>query len=86
MHKSAIDMTGQRHGKLTILGPAERPQDAVSEGQYWDALCDCGREVVVLGWAVRSGGVHSCGCLRTLYSQCQKHGLKYDKERHHGQR
>lgn len=86
MNKTAIDMTGQRFGRLTILGPAERPQGVTNRCQYWQALCDCGKLVVVMGAHVRSGNTSSCGCLRTLYYQCQKHGIKYDKERHHGQR
>lgn len=51
----AIDINGQRFGRLTVLSHAG--------GGVWDCLCDCGRRVTKSGGAMRGGHVRSCGCL-----------------------
>lgn len=61
---SAVDMTGQRFGRLTVIKrvPLERP---LSNGQRsgWLCKCDCGRETVVQRKELLSGDTQSCGCL-----------------------
>lgn len=55
-----LDLTGQRYGRLTVLGLAG--QDKF--GQYqWRCRCDCGKETVVGRGSLRSGNAQSCGCL-----------------------
>lgn len=57
------DITGQRFGRLTIIGPAllDKPEaNGVTHG--WLAKCDCGKMVVVSRKSLLSG-VQSCGCL-----------------------
>lgn len=46
----------------------------------WLCLCDCGREHLVAGGNLRSGGTSSCGCKRgTLISEANsKHGQSGD--------
>lgn len=58
-----IDITGQRYGRLTVLGiTAQR-----SAGRRREVLCccrcDCGAEILVRSHSVRSGNTKSCGCL-----------------------
>lgn len=57
--RKKLDLTGQRYGKLTVLGPAE------NMGGYtaWLCRCGCGRETVVPTRHLRSGHTKSCGCL-----------------------
>ena len=61
---AAVDMSGQRFGRLTVLGPEEldRPR---TNGQRmgWKCRCDCGKEIIITRKELMSGKVHSCGCL-----------------------
>lgn len=53
-----LDLTGQRYGKLTVLGPAEN----IGNRTAWRCLCDCGQETVVKTYRLRNGHAKSCGC------------------------
>lgn len=61
---AAVDMSGQRFGRLTVLRPAalEKPR-ANGQRMGWLCRCDCGREIVTSRKELMSGRVHSCGCL-----------------------
>ena len=61
----AKDLTGQRFGWLTVIGPAE-PYIAASgrKRTRWLCRCDCGAEVTVSANALTSGMSSSCGCAR----------------------
>lgn len=56
----AIDLTGQRFGRLTVLERAE------NKGAYvcWKCRCDCGIEKIIAGYCLKSGKTQSCGCLQ----------------------
>lgn len=54
-----IDMTGKRFGKLTVLYHVEN--DRFNNAQ-WMCKCDCGKEKVIVGSALRKGIIVSCGC------------------------
>ncbi|KRK99674.1 hypothetical protein FD04_GL002450 [Secundilactobacillus odoratitofui DSM 19909 = JCM 15043] len=57
-----IDLTGQRFGRLLVM---ERAKTVAKNGNLcWLCHCDCGKHVVVEGYALRSGVTRSCGCLR----------------------
>ena len=61
-----IDLTGRRFGRLLVL---ERAGSYVCDygthsSPTWRCRCDCGRETVVLGLALRRGNTRSCGCLQ----------------------
>lgn len=66
---SAIDMTGQRFGRLTVI---ERAGNTTTPTMYgwgdvkatWRCKCDCGSECIVIGANLRRGLTRSCGCLR----------------------
>lgn len=52
-------MDGRRIGRLTVQGRAGLSDDGQA---LWECVCDCGRTVVVRGYALRRG-TRSCGCL-----------------------
>jgi len=58
---SVKDMTGLRFNHLTVI-------ERAGSNQYGDALwrcrCDCGKEVVAMGYAIRNGHTKSCGHLQ----------------------
>lgn len=57
---TAIDITGQKFGKLTVLSEAFRKKNV-----YWNCLCECGSATVVIGSNLRNGHTTSCGCNKT---------------------
>lgn len=58
-HRQIIDLTGQKFNRLLIIEFA----GVKNKVTYWKCRCDCGKEVIVAGWSVKSGGTKSCGCL-----------------------
>ena len=60
MARPLIDLTGQRFGRLTVIGLESTNG---SKGTKWNCLCDCGNIVVVKGGHLKDGGTKSCGCL-----------------------
>lgn len=54
------DMTNQRIGKLTVLGPEGKKSGKTA----WACLCDCGNKTVINGGSLRNKNpTQSCGCL-----------------------
>lgn len=56
-----IELTGQRFGRLTVLGRA--PGLPRWKGK-WQCRCDCGGEKVVWAPHMRTGRTSSCGCIK----------------------
>lgn len=56
----AVDLTGQKFGRLTILSRAENDRYG---NACWLCACDCGQTIVARGAHLRSGNTRSCGCL-----------------------
>lgn len=62
----AIDLTGQRYGRLTVIrrmGSYRNPQGRNTRA-VWLCRCDCGIEVAARSDHLRTGETKSCGCLR----------------------
>jgi len=59
--KTAIDITGNRYGKLTVIQRGNGSPGKV----YWVCVCDCGNTIVVSGNNLKTGNTKSCGCLKT---------------------
>ena len=60
----AIDLTGQRFGRLLVEGPEGHRRAAGGQRQLlWACRCDCGRAVTAKGASLRAGNTRSCGCL-----------------------
>lgn len=56
--ESFVDLTGQRFGKLIVLGISNKNE------YTWLCKCDCGGEKIVHGDNLKKGSTNSCGCLR----------------------
>lgn len=59
--KRAINMTGQRFGRLVVVSRA--PSDGAGRAR-WHCRCDCGAVVAYLRAVLMAGDAKSCGCLR----------------------
>ena len=59
LREERLDLTGDKYGKLTVLGRAPD----VGRQSAWRCRCGCGNEVVVRMCDLRSGHTKSCGCL-----------------------
>ena len=57
--RKAIDLTGQRFGRLTVLQREARPGAGHA---VWLCVCECGLACEVEGQALRRGAQVSCGC------------------------
>jgi hypothetical protein len=56
----AIDLTGQRFGKLIVLNLAST--STPSGERMWNCVCDCGNYKTVQRKHLRSGFTKTCGC------------------------
>ncbi len=67
----AIDLTGRRFGRLTVVERSE------NRGKYvaWKCLCDCGNEKIATAYSLIRGTTLSCGCLQ------KENTIKMNKER-----
>lgn len=60
---AAIDETGNKYGKLTVL-KRDYSKPKSQKNCYWLCKCDCGNTAIVIGTKLRNGETKSCGCLR----------------------
>ena len=67
-----IDLTGQKFGRLTVIGQGARKQNRI----MWHCICECGKSVDVLSNSLLTGNTKSCGCYqRQRAAEAQwKHG------------
>lgn len=56
----ALDLKGQRFGKLTVK---KRVGTSQHRKALWRCKCDCGKMTTVSSVDLRSGNTKSCGCL-----------------------
>ena len=64
MSKKAIDISGNRYGKLLVVCRAQKTDSAGSA--HWICRCDCGNMTVVARPNLIRGKTSSCGCSRAL--------------------
>lgn len=62
----AVDLTGQRFGKLHVLAPVGRDKRGTI---LWDCACDCGGAKLAAVGSLRAGTVQSCGCLHKEWAK-----------------
>ena len=55
-----VDITGQRFGKLVVVGKTENKGKLTA----WKCLCDCGNETTITTGHLKSGHTKSCGCIK----------------------
>lgn len=62
------DCTGQRFGRLVVLGKGGRKKDTNRDKtqQLWQLQCDCGKVIELLRSQFATNGHVSCGCKRKL--------------------
>lgn len=73
----AIDLAGQKFGRLTVLKFAGN----VGSKRHWLCRCDCGNETSVNTDFLRRGLTKSCGCYRVDFtiSKNTSHGLSHSR-------
>lgn len=67
-----IDLTGQRFGRLVVVGYAETKRRKA----YWNCQCDCGAIKLVSSSSLKTGHSNSCGCMKReqTVTRNTKHG------------
>lgn len=76
MGRKAIDLTGKRFGRLTVV---EKTSIDTSKEACWICQCDCGNTTKpIRGRDLRRGDTISCGCFRKEYvsKKSTVHGLE----------
>ena len=76
--KRIKDMTGQRFGRLIVLGYTGNTRD--NRIASWLCRCDCGQSITVAGESLRRGHTRSCGCIRNHPKAKEHHGKVHDPE------
>ena len=79
MARKAVDRTGHRYGRLTVIERA--PNIPTIKGARWRCVCDCGNHTIVSASNLRFGSSTSCGCLRSeLHSEaCREKATKHGR-------
>lgn len=77
-----LDLTGKTFGRLTVTGYAY-----FDKYHYWHCVCECGRELDVIGFSLTSGNTRSCGCLKREVTIEKRHASRkyqgaYDSSGH----
>lgn len=79
--ETPLVLTGNRYGKLLVIGPAE-PQKTTNGGlrKRWQCQCDCGNTTLVAQDNLLGGHTRSCGCLKHWRLKRRKFGLLMPKK------
>ena len=64
MNYGIVDLTGQRFGRLVVIGKTYKPEGATQTGTYWLCQCDCGAQKKISNRNLKWGSTKSCGCYR----------------------
>ena len=54
-----IDIKGKKYSRLTVIEKSH----VAHRTMYWKCICDCGKETIVNGTALRKNKRKSCGCI-----------------------
>ena len=85
-----IDITGQRFGRLIVIGRAGRKLFATGQLTTWHCRCDCGNEIDVTLSNLKNGNTKSCGCMKSWMeyyvleycnSKCPNSGVEYEYQK-----
>ena len=72
-----VDLTGQRFGKLVVLGDSGERDS--SGNVMWTCLCDCGNQITRRSNRLRIKKNTSCGCVKRQYSVEDISGKRFGK-------
>ena len=75
MGRKFTDLTGQKFNRLKVIEYSHTNK----HGAYWKCLCDCGKEIIVLGSYLRNGDTKSCGCLKREVASKNRKGKNNHK-------
>lgn len=64
MGRMAIDLTGAKFGRLTVIKRSRNSASGSGIHASWVCRCECGNEIVVYGHKLKAGENKSCGCYR----------------------
>lgn len=56
-----IDLTGQRFGRLVVVGDTGKRY--TNRSIIWECVCDCGNKKDVVGFSLKNADTQSCGCV-----------------------
>lgn len=74
------DWVMREHGvpdsKLTVVEYIGRNKHS---NPLWRCKCECGNEIIAIGYRIRSGRIKSCGCMRAVPTY--RHGDGYKRPR-----
>ncbi len=76
--ESKIVKAGEKYGRLTLIERHEKQ----ANGKKWLCRCDCGNTTIANVYAVKKGGIASCGCLLSDVLQAKikhKAGDRYNR-------
>jgi len=66
------DLTGQRFGRLVVLGPGRLAKKGKTTQRLWLCQCDCGNTTHSIAWLMKNGVKLSCGCLKADSSRSRR--------------
>jgi hypothetical protein len=70
------DWSNQKFGKLTLLTISDQKQ---RRKYFWNAICDCGKQCLVIPGNCAAGKTLSCGCLqKEIAAKTGKNNRQYD--------
>lgn len=73
----AIDLTGEKFGRLAILGFAgNRRRPSGRQVRQWRCQCECGTQLIVDAANLQNGNTKSCGCSRANNQNNLQHGCR----------
>lgn len=66
MTSKLIDLTGNKYGRLTVVGFShfEWYGKAKHKTAFWECICECGNKKIANAGLLRNGSTRSCGCYR----------------------
>ena len=74
--RPAVDIAGQRSGKVVALERSEQVRRGV---HLWLCRCDCGKEFYTEAYRIRNGSLQSCGCSRNAHKRKDLAGQRFGK-------
>jgi hypothetical protein len=79
---AAIDITGQRFGRLVVLALHSNAKHSPPRNRHWLCLCDCGNYTIVDGSSLKQKLTRSCGCIKREFASAQIKTLRREVHGH----
>jgi hypothetical protein len=79
---AAIDITGQRFGRLVVLALHSNSSKKLKLNRHWLCQCDCGERTIVNGSSLKRNLTRSCGCIQLEWACKQIKTLRIEVHGH----